>query len=189
MKVALDAGHGWGNTRPGVYDPGAESGSRREAELALAAARTVKAALQEAGIAVHMIVTGEASDSNPVGSRARQATDAGCTHMVSFHLDSADSPSATGTTAIYRDASDLALARSIQIAALTAFGLRDRGVRTESATAVGRLAVLAFPGPSCLLELGFVSNPTDAERIADRARRIEFGRLVAGIFARIREGS
>ncbi len=185
FKLAIDAGHGWENAGPGRYDPGADiPGPLDEAKIALEWALTLKQACVEAGIACHLIRTGE-RDSNPVGQRAREAEQEGCTHYLALHCDS--TPGATGTTTIYREGpGDLAWAQLVHRCAVGALGLRDRGVRDESATARKRLAVLSFRGPACLLELGFIDTPGDLVRITDRAARIDFARRVAEALVKLR---
>jgi N-acetylmuramoyl-L-alanine amidase len=175
MKIALDAGHGMSNAKPGVFDTGADiPGPLDEAGIALQWVLTLKHALTEAGIDVHLIRTGT-TDPSPVGSRAREAQEAGCTHFLSVHCDS--TPGATGTTTIYRPGSgDLAWAKLVHGCAVGALGLRDRGVKDESATKRKRLAVLSFDGPACLVELGFIDTPGDLARMVDRERRIDFAR-------------
>jgi N-acetylmuramoyl-L-alanine amidase len=81
---------------------------------------------------------------------------------------------ATGTETFYRDSADKVWARKVQDAALAAWGLRDRGLKTEADSQHSRLAVFDFDGRAALLEVGFIDNPLDRGRAQDRDRRIAF---------------
>lgn len=176
MKLAIDCGHGMGNARPGVYDSGAAAGGVTEADVALQIGETVKFYCLQAGIACHMIRTGRA-DANPVGGRDEEAERAGCTHFLSIHLN-AGPASATGTETLYRDKTDMLFAAKVQKAALDAWGLKDRGLKPETASQHSRLAVFDFNGPCCLLETGFVTSAKDRAALLSRENRIEFARAV-----------
>lgn len=176
-KLGIDPGHGSSNIRPGVYDPGAVSGSHSEAAYVLQLGLTGKWVLNNAGIAVYM-TRDDDSDVTPISTRDDKAEAAGCTHFISLHMNAA-SLTATGTETFYRDSTDKAWAQIVQDAALEAFGLRDRGLKHESETRHGRLAVLGFDGPACLLEAGFITNMGDRNRINERERRIKFWTIIA----------
>lgn len=139
-----------------------------EADVALAFALTIKHVFKQAGIDVYL-TRDDSSDVTPVGQRDNEANAAGCTHFLSLHCN-AGGMGATGTETFYRD--DSQWARRVQSAALRAFGLRDRGIKTEGASQHKRLAVMDFKGQACLLELGFISNPTDRRILGSRDARV-----------------
>lgn len=172
MKICLDAGHGWENKAAGKFDPGACAGGHKEADITLAWATTANYLLSRAGFDTWMTRTGD-HDSCPVSSRDNRATRAGCTHFLSFHCN-AGSILASGVETFYRDGADLKWAEIVHAAALAATGLRDRGVRHERETAVKSLAVMAFPGPCALLEIGFLTRKSDRLVIIERDTRIRF---------------
>lgn len=172
MKLAIDPGHGMGNRREGVYDPGAVGGGVAEADVALQWALTGKWILEQKGVDV-WLTRDDDRDLTPVGTRDNRAREAGCTRFISIHCNSAG-PTATGTETFFRDAEDKKWATIVQKAALEALDLRDRGLKTEASSQHTRLAVLDFAGPACLLELGFISNPGDRTRMLERSRRIAF---------------
>lgn len=171
MRIAIDPGHGMGNSSAGVFDPGA---TRRvgtetfaEADIVLRYGHTLRQLLEDNGVEVFMTRTSSA-DSAAVGRRARRATDAGCTHFVSLHLNAATSAQAHGLEVLIRDeAKDRPLAQQLQTRLLAITGFRDRGVKIRT-----DLAVLRFrPGPVALIELGFISNDEDRSFVIQGANR------------------
>ena len=156
MKICIDAGHGMGNKTPGVFDPGAVGAKYREADMALGYAILLKAALDELRVPTFLTRVDNTRPC-PVGQRAADATAAGCTALVSIHMN-AYNGRATGCEVLYRDVKkDLPLARALQAELVRMTGLKDRGVIARK-----DLAVLKFAaGPAVLIELGFIDNPQD----------------------------
>ena len=177
MRIAIDPGHGMSNRQPGVYDPGATAHTSTEAEVVLDWGLTGKFILEGMGIDTYLTRRNK-SISTPLGNRVPAALRAGCTHFISLHCNSHSSPWATGTEVYYRGTEDLPLARMALEAALQATKLDNRGVRVESSSQHNRLAVLDFPGPACLLEIGFISHPTDRAVLLERNTRIIFWTLL-----------
>lgn len=171
MKIAIDPGHGLNNAKAGKYDPGASAGGVTEAEIALQYGLTLKHILTQAGIECWMTRTHK-NDSAPVGTRDNRANAEKCTHFISFHMNSSVLPLANGTEVFYRDDADKRLAEKVLPKVVTVLGLRDRGVKPESKTHHGRLAVFNFVGPAILIELGFISNAKDRAACMDRGKRI-----------------
>jgi N-acetylmuramoyl-L-alanine amidase len=178
MKVALDAGHGMGNRRRGQYDPGAVSGGYAEADIVMAWVETAKFYLLKNGIEV-FLVRGGRSDENPVGGRDEQAEAANADLFLSFHCNAAASAGASGTETFYRDSRDRVLAALVQNCAVDTLGTRDRGLKFERSSQHNTLAVFDFDGPACLLEIGFITNPSDRARMLDRDYRIAFADCLA----------
>lgn len=176
MKLAIDPGHGSGNIGTS-YDPGAVAAGHTEAALVLQLALTGKWVLTHEGIAV-WLTRDDDSDHTPVSTRDDRAEAAGCDKFLSLHMNAAGAL-AHGTETYYRDNADKLWAARVQAAALEAFGLRDRGLKHESVTRHGRLAVLGFDGPACLLEVGFITNSLDRRAVLDRDNRIKFWQLLA----------
>lgn len=162
MKLFIDPGHGLSNSKPGVYDPGACFGTFQEATLALIWAHALRNACESVGIPVEMS-RHDRSDAAPVGSRVAMAKAKGCTHFVSIHLNAADTQSAHGVETLYEGTPKAAFAESIQRVLVKELGLRNRGTKWASIDLKRKLAVLAFPGPAALLELGFITNAGDRE--------------------------
>lgn len=174
--VCIDPGHGLGNKAAGVYDPGAVGSGVHEADLALAQGLTLKYVLAQAGIKCVM-TRDEKSDVTPVGDRAKKAKKAGATVYVSIHMNSG-APGATGTEIIVRDAEDRELAGHVLPKLIGAIGLKNRGVKDEASTHVGRLAVLSFDGPAILIEVAFISNPKDVRQSTGRDKRIAIAEAI-----------
>lgn len=192
ITIALDAGHGQDSSKDDVLDPGAVAGARQEHALAWKLVESGLYVAREyfAGRIKVVLTRDSLTESAPLSSRTAEAASEGADYLISIHLNSA-SPEATGTETLYRDgdAGDIALAKTVQAAAVAAFGLRDRGLKPASSTRHKRLAILegASRGkPGALLEVCFVSNPHDVEVVfGDTAReaRIEFWRTVFGAIA------
>ena len=175
MLICVDPGHGMGNRRPNVFDPGAvwdEAGVRfEEAAIALQYGLALRDALRAAGHEVFM-TRDDAQDPCPVGQRARNAERVGAKLLISLHLNSAANPdgsindSAHGVETLFRDEPDRALAVALNTAVVQATGLRDRGAIKRDG-----LAVLAFNGPAALIELGFIPNDRDRDTLLTPAVR------------------
>lgn len=141
MKICIDPGHGLGNRRAGVYDPGATvmtSGGR------------------------------EITEAEVVMMWAKIAVAHGYSVMVSLHCNAA-SGTAHGTETFYRGAANQALALGCNEAVRAALGTRDRGVKTEEASQHARLAVLSFKRV-CLIELGFIDHAGDRAAMLDAGK-------------------
>ena len=177
MKLCIDPGHGASNRKAGVYDPGATLGNFTEADIVLQVALTGQwLAKTEFGIPT-FLTRDDDSDPDPVGTRDDRAEAAGCTHFLALHCNAA-SGSASGTETFYRDGADKSFAAQVQRAALGAWELKDRGLKTEADSQHSRLAVFDFDGPAALLEMGFIDNEIDRARMLSRDRRIAFWRAI-----------
>jgi len=170
IKVCVDAGHGLSNRSPGVYDPGCVHGALEEAEICLTWAAALAGALAARSVAT-FLTRPTKETSAPVGTRDDRAKAAGCTHLISIHVNDADSAQAHGTETLYRD--DQYFAGRVHSAAADGLKLTNRGLKHRT-----DLAVLNFP-KSCLLELGFIQSAADRERFLDAAVRKETCRLIA----------
>jgi N-acetylmuramoyl-L-alanine amidase len=167
--VCLDPGHGMSNRRAGVYDPGACAFGKKEAEIAMDWVNELRVILQARG---HKVVRTRinGSDPAPVGERAGIAEEYGCDIMLSIHCNAANG-AANGTETFYRGEFNKELASKINAALCAALGTKSRGVKTESASQHSRLAVMSFQ-PCFLIELGFIDNAGDLEKMIDPARRL-----------------
>jgi N-acetylmuramoyl-L-alanine amidase len=167
--VCLDPGHGMSNRRAGAYDPGACAFGKKEAEIAMDWVNELRVILQARG---HKVVRTRinGSDPAPVGERAGIAEEYGCDIMISIHCNAANG-SANGTETFYRGEFNKELASKINAALCASLGTKSRGVKTESASQHSRLAVMAFQ-PCFLIELGFIDNAGDLEKMIDPVRRL-----------------
>ncbi len=174
-RLCIDPGHGMGNVSSRVYDPGAHNGGVDEADVVLLVALALKWVLAQAGLKV-WLTRDDDRDADPVSTRARRAAEAGCTHLLSLHCNAGGG---SGVETYYRDANDRAFAAIVHAAALEATGLPDRGIKPEWQSQHPRLAVLAFRGPACLVELGFLDNDRDRKVLLSREVRLAFARGLA----------
>lgn len=101
------------------------------------------------------------TNSTSLQARVRDANAWGADYFISLHTNSAANPSATGSEAFsyasgtpaYRLGSDI-------LTGLTnATGLRNRGMKVRPGLYVLRKTTM----PAVLIELGFISNPSDAK--------------------------
>ena len=164
MSIILDSGHGMGNRKPGVFDPGAVSAGIREADIALAWCNEIRGQLMKRGNKV-VRTRVDNEDPAPVGQRAGIARQYGGTVMLSLHCNAATGK-ASGTETFYRGNTNKAMAERINAAVVAALGTRNRGVKTESSSQHARLAVMAFQ-PCYLLEIGFIDNASDRAKMMD----------------------
>jgi N-acetylmuramoyl-L-alanine amidase len=160
QTIIIDPGHGMGNRRAGVFDPGVVYQGVREADIVMDWANELRAQLRAAGKRVIRTRVNHA-DPAPIGQRAGIARHYGGDVMVSIHVNS--TPGAQGTETFYRGAANKPLAERINAAVVSALGTRNRGAKTEEHTQHARLAVMAFQ-PTFLIELGFIEH--DPERVA-----------------------
>ena len=84
--------------------------------------------------------------------------------VLDLHFNASASSDATGVEVLVGDdaqANDLALARDVLDVVVKATGLRSRGIKREGETPRKRLGVMRESGAVCLLEVCFISNPSD----------------------------
>jgi len=157
-NILLDAGHGGA-------DPGAVAADLREADV------TLEIALQMANLLrdnYYIFLTRDRGSqyispsqrlANIKDIHSKVKLDA----FVSIHCNASTNPQAHGIETIYRDDNDYLLAAILQRNLLTDTELSDRRCKQD----VRQLAVLKAPEeiPACLVEVGFISNPSDHEFI------------------------
>jgi N-acetylmuramoyl-L-alanine amidase len=179
MKVCIDPGHGMSNRSKNVYDPGAihmENGFEfQEAAIALRYGLALKDVFRARGVEVFM-TRDDKTDHTPVGARAGMAQAAQCQVFVSLHLNDFDDDSANGLQVLYRDADDKALAQKLQDALVSTTQMKDRKItqRTD-------LAVLKFAGTAVLIELGFIANTADREKLINAQMRDAITQTIANV--------
>jgi N-acetylmuramoyl-L-alanine amidase len=180
MTIILDPGHGLGNRRAGVYDPGACSEEHCEATIAMAWANQLRGILLAAG---HRVVRTRVDhkDPAPVGQRAAIARQYRGDIMVSIHCNAANG-SASGTETFYRGEANREQAEAINKAVVNALGTRNRGTKLESDSQHATLAVMSFQ-PCFLIELGFIDHPGDRAKMLDPVLRKAACNAVARVLA------
>ena len=175
--VVLDPGHGG-------HDPGAVEGEYLEKDIVLDVSRILQAKLQAQGITVALTRTNDtyiALEERPILARQLQASvlvsiHANRTHssfangIESFILPAPGFPGTSNSsaprhqslTANRFDPQNLLFANALHRAMINDTRAVDRGIKRE------RFAVLRdAPCPAVLIEIGFMSNPTDLANLLD----------------------
>ena len=95
--------------------------------------------------------------------------------FVCIHIDSFDSPSAGGVTAYYNSKTpyDYGLANYIHLQNMKATNFPDRGVKTANF-----YVLLHTNMPATLLELGFISNPSEEKALNSDAQQQNFAESI-----------
>ncbi|WP_123043171.1 N-acetylmuramoyl-L-alanine amidase family protein [Cohnella candidum] len=152
FKVVIDAGHGGS-------DPGAISVTgKAEKTFTLAVAKKVQALLaKESGIEVLMTRTGDTYPT--LNDRTNLANNTGADVFVSIHANIGPS-SANGTEVYYLQNNSKTLANIMHDNIQKMVGFNDRGVKTANYHVIRESDM-----PSVLLEMGFLSNPSDEKKL------------------------
>jgi N-acetylmuramoyl-L-alanine amidase len=140
-------------------------GGFREADIALTWAQALQSVLVSRGHYT-MLTRTDSITPCPLGTRVQKARLFAADLLLSLHCNASPDGSADprGTECHYRLSQHLAEVFSSTVAA--SLGLKNRG-----AVANPELAVLKGPMPSVLLELGFLSSPTDRTAMTDITAR------------------
>lgn len=95
--------------------------------------------------------------------------------VLEYHMDAANSETATGTTVIVgndADRLDKAFAKEIADNTAAILGIKNRGVITEAESHRGKLGLMREHGIVALCELCFITNPDDLDRYHLRKREL-----------------
>lgn len=177
--VIIDPGHGG-------EEPGALENGLVEKVLTLEMATKVKTQLEAAGLRVVMTRTTDSRCGAPslytgltlyergrkdLACRAELTAQAQANLFVSIHYNSLTGTTASGTETYYSPASSFIpesqrLAGLLQQEVVKATGLPDRGVRSNDFYVITYTAA-----PSALVELGFLSHPTDTAVLTQPATK------------------
>ena len=159
MRIAIDPGHGLGNTTPDVFDPGAVAGGVREADINLAVGLLLRDECMRRGWSSVMTRADNESAAHLRWrvARARNA-DADC--LVSIHCNAAHTTQANGVETLYLAAQWVALAVQRKLVAAT--GFRDRGIKQRDG-----LAILRYERPAILVELGFLTHGIERRALCE----------------------
>lgn len=162
LTIVIDPGHGG-------PDPGAIGASGTyEKNNTLPVGLNLAGLLRSAGA---QVILTRSTDVSPAGgtyteradleARTKIANDLKADLFISLHNDSFGNPDVSGTTTYYSSANPVAsqsktLAASIQSELVKAIGLNNRGVKDSPFYVVKNTKM-----PAVLVELGFLSNPTE----------------------------
>ena len=189
--VVIDPGHdlranlqtepiGPGSATRKIKDGGGTRGvvsGTTEAQLNLAISLRVRALLERSG--VNVVMTRKRTAGTSIGNVARAgiANRAGAALLLRIHADGASSPSARGTHTLYPAlqkgwtddiyARSRTAARTVQRELVQALGFPDRGLQERSDLTGFNWADV----PAILVEVGFMTNPTEDRALATAAYR------------------
>lgn len=175
LTVAVDAGHGGSNSGAAGMTGAVEK------TLNLAIALKLKDVLEAAGSNVIMTRTRDQSVRNSYRLQRFRQSDADL--LISIHCNSSRNPMVQGVSTYYRHQAYRPLSRHI-LAEMRKLGLADFG------NVGGFNFTLNAPTelPNVLVEVGFLSNPADEERLLDPAFHDEVAeRIVEGVRGFLKE--
>ena len=168
FKVYVDAGHGQNDGGNGEYDPGATSGSYKEAVLASELANLVGNELRNTyGVNVYVN-----DDGGPYKYRHAEAVALDCDAIVSIHFNAGGGTGSESLRHSY-NAAEYSQVWQFQIHPylINGVGLTDRGKKTQE------VAILGGQLPATLLEVCFIDNWSDMNQY--QARKGEIARQIA----------
>lgn len=170
VKIVVDAGHGG-------TDSGAVGNGLREKDLTLSISQKVAENLR-ADPKFDVVMTRE-SDTFPTRpERVRMANEGGADLFISVHINAATA-SAKGTETYYKSEKSKSYANTVHKYLVQATGFTDRKVKQA-----GFEVIRDTKMPAILVEIGFITNPSEAQQMADE----EFQKQVAdALYKGIRE--
>lgn len=160
MKIGIDPGHGMSNREHAVFDPGAVYGVETEARIALIVAGFLRDECLRRGWRTFLTRT-SSSDDAPLRERVPRMRAAQCDAIVSIHCNAHEREFAHGTETLYFAAEWVAAA--VQREVVEALGTTNRGCKQRD-----DLAILRYERPAILVELGFITNEHDRDKLVDR---------------------
>ena len=106
------------------------------------------------------------SNSTSLAARVNDANAWGADYFISIHTNASSNPDASGSEAFAysRPSRAFSLGEDILTALNTSTGLRNRGMQVRPGLYVLRRTAM----PAVLVELGFITNPSDAALMNDR---------------------
>lgn len=164
-KIFIDQGH-----NPQNPNAGSEGNGYREQDLTFEIGRRLAAVLEANGFETRLSrPTRETqlgtSVSTSLAERVNAAIAFGADYFVSLHTNASVNPQANGAEVlVYSFASPAyELAESVLEQLVLSTGVRGRGVVARP----GLYVLRKTPMPAILVEMGFITNPSDAELLAN----------------------
>ena len=168
IKIYVDQGH-----NPVNPNAGAEGSGYREQDLVYGIGVLLAEILEENGFETRLSRNSPTeqigvSNLTSLQQRVNEANAWGADYFISLHTNASANPAAGGSEAlVYRLSSVSArLARSILEQLELSTGLRNRGVIARPGLYVLRKTQM----PAVLVELGFITNPAEAQLMAESPR-------------------
>ena len=157
VKIFIDAGHGG-------PDPGAVGNNVIEQYVNLNVSKELASLLRKGGYEVKEYRTTPTENvlsnkNQDLTNRAAMANQWGAKYFISIHTNSSLNPAANGFEAyVYRlGGAAEELAQSIVDSVVSKLGSKNNGVRQANFAVLRRTSM-----PAVILELGYLSNPTEA---------------------------
>ena len=165
-KIYIDQGH-----NPVNPNAGAEGNGLREQDLVYTIGQRLAALLRANGnfevrLSRPTADTQLGSSTNTsLAARVQEANGWGADYFISLHTNASTSPSATGSEAYAyaRNTPAFRLGEDVLEGLNETTGLRNRGMKARPGLYVLRKTAM----PAILVELGFITNPSDAARMRD----------------------
>ena len=175
--VVISPGHGWWSTDTKQIDPGAESGSLVEKDVALDVAQQAQEILARCPLDVRLTRTGD--DNQHTLANLHELVNADRPALaVALHTAAAAAPSgASGfyTVGGYDDGGSRRLSAGLSAAIAARLALPDLGAQPETASANGGLYIHPWQAPAALVNLASLG----ADTAALRGHRRDFARAIA----------
>lgn len=161
IKIYIDQGH-----NPENPNAGAEGNGLREQDITYRVGKALAERLRANGnfdvreSRPTPTVSLGTSNSTSLQVRVRDANEWGADYFISLHTNASSNPAATGSEAFaYQQPSAAFRLGEDILAGLTRLtGLRNRGMKVRPGLYVLRRTAM----PAVLVELGFITNPSDA---------------------------
>ncbi len=162
--VYIDAGHGG-------KDPGAVSGGINEKDITLEVSKIVCNQLKSYG--VNVVLTRDCDETVSLNQRTESANDLDADIFVSIHCNSYSNVNSKGIETYcykfkYSKLADVIHKKIVENTSLFSF---DRGVKEGDFHVLRQTKM-----PACLVELGFISNKTDRERLL--TKQVEYATAI-----------
>ncbi|MEM8714953.1 MAG: N-acetylmuramoyl-L-alanine amidase, partial [Cyanobacteria bacterium P01_G01_bin.4] len=155
IVVALDAGHGG-------RDPGTLGvGGLYEKSITLTVSTRVEQLLRQQGFGV--VMTRRDDREIQLQPRIDTAVAGGADILVSIHVNALERSEISGVETYYLRADSARLAQTMHRSILNSTGAVDRNIRRARFYMVRETPTSM---PSVLLEMGYLTNPTEARRLA-----------------------
>ncbi len=158
LTIVIDAGHG-GNDRGTTGALGTD-----EKDITLKTAELLSSKLQAAG--ANVIMTRESDVYVDLRKRVSVGHQAGADAFISLHYDAINNSSVRGFTTYYMHGYQNELAKYVHDGLGNMISLRDRGVQPGN-----YLVLRENKQRAILIELGYLSNPTEEQHVTTHAFR------------------
>ncbi len=181
-KIYIDQGH-----NPRNPNAGAEGNGLREQDITYDIGLRTAARLRARGLEVRLSRPTSStqlgtSNASSLAARVNDANSWGADYFISLHTNAAANTAASGSEAyVYRNIGSAAsLARNILSQLNISTGLRNRGVFSRPTLYVLKKTQM----PAALIELGFITNPSDAALMSGRPELFATG-VANGVLAEL----